>query len=214
MFLIIGTSISWIPWIPYLFAVIGAGAVVAGAVFLISGRAAFGPRHAQNVVVSIVLYVVGVLGEFALGFLFGISILAAPNPQLVGCGTTTAFVQTAFDRLMIGTVALAAISGLGAVFFTHALNRSVGRAILWVGYAATILVKVATYFIVQPAMAEAIERVFCYPPHDLGPILAVESLLGSSAVLMAIPAAAYCIAYALAVLRIFRREIPADESNR
>src|SRR6266852_9726216 len=56
LLLIIGVALSWVPFI----GAIGGLIALIGAVFVILGREAFGPAHDRNVILSIILFVVGI----------------------------------------------------------------------------------------------------------------------------------------------------------
>jgi hypothetical protein len=59
--LLVGSLIDWIPFIGGL----GTLCIIIGVILVILGRKAFGSEHRRNVVISILLYIVGLVVIFA-----------------------------------------------------------------------------------------------------------------------------------------------------
>src|SRR2546426_776904 len=76
LLLIVGSLLTWVPVI----SLIGGILVLVGVILVILGRRAFGPTHSRNVVLSVVLFLVGIVVVIFLGIVVGLSIASASLP--------------------------------------------------------------------------------------------------------------------------------------
>ncbi|MGQ0798242.1 MAG: zinc ribbon domain-containing protein, partial [Methanobacteriota archaeon] len=138
LLLLIGTLLGWIP----IIGVIGGLLVLIGVILVILGRKAFGAAHSRNVIVSLVLFILGFVGAFSLGFWFALAILSLPpgSPAAV----VAEAVRSAFNTLLVGTIIVTAISSIGSILFTYALQTQPGRILLFAGYGANLAISIAT----------------------------------------------------------------------
>ncbi len=203
LLLLIGTLISWIP----IIGLLGGILVLIGAVLVILGRKAFGATHSRNVVLAIVLFFVGVIGTITLAVVFAASILAAtagsPSPATVA----NAFVN-AFNNLLIGVIVVSAISGIGRVLFTYALQQQIGKMLLWAGYVANVAIAIAIYAIISPLFASAFSQAISGGTYNPAPLVAVQNQATALGILSVVPALLFAAATYLAWSRVNRGEIP------
>jgi len=189
LLLIIGEAVSWVPFVGSL----GFLLALIGAVFVILGREAFGPAHDRNVILSIILFIVGIAATI-VGVIFlivGEITIQAGNPGGV-----------VLPAALLSVVVIGgAITGFSEVLFTYALQKDNGRIFLWLGYAASIVIGIVNFFILPSSLASG--GSFFFP-----------GLFLLSTVLAAIPATLYATAFYLARDRIVRREIPFPTENR
>ena len=204
LLLLIGGLISWIP---FGIGILGALLLLIGAIFVILGRKAFGAGHSRNVVLAIVLFFVRVIGTIILGVIFVAAIIAASgssDPAVLA----SAFVN-ALNNLLIGVIVVSAISGIGSVLFTYALQQQIGKILLWAGYAANVAIAIAVYAIISPLFAAAFTQATSGGTYDPGPLLAVQSQATALGILSVIPSVLFAAATYLAWSRVNRGEIPA-----
>ena len=204
LLLLIGGLISWIP---FGIGILGALLLLIGAIFVILGRKAFGAGHSRNVVLAIVLFFVRVIGTIILGVIFVAAIIAASgssDPAVLA----SAFVN-ALNNLLIGVIVVSAISGIGSVLFTYALQQQIGKILLWAGYAANVVIAIAVYAIISPLFAAAFTQATSGGTYDPGPLLAVQSQATALGILSVIPSVLFAAATYLAWSRVNRGEIPA-----
>jgi len=139
LLLIIGFVISWIP-------IVGAVGVIlelVGAILVILGRHTFGPDHARNVLLSIIIFVIAtaVVVVAAIFTLISELLLFAPGGPLVPASF--------FGGFLVAVLIGIAIFGIAEVLFTYALQTSSGRILLGCGYASTISTSSLTFFVLN-----------------------------------------------------------------
>jgi drug/metabolite transporter (DMT)-like permease len=178
LLMIIGISLSWIPFIG------GIGGLVAiiGALLVIIGREAFGREHARNAILALILFFAGI-GVTIAGF-FGLFFGALYYTSSPG--------SVAYASLGILIIIGGGVTGLSEVFITYALQMKTGRILLWTAYAAAITISIVNFLIILQIGAGFL----------LFPAMLLTAFLG------VIPAVLYAVAYYLARERIVRREIP------
>lgn len=199
LLLLIGTLLSWIPIIQF----IGFLLLLIGAILVILGRKAFGPAHSRNVIVSIILFVVGIAGSFALGFALAIALV----PVILGQTADPNALQNAFTTLFVGEIILAAVAGIASVLFTYQLQNPTGRILLWAGYGSSVGVQVAVFLIAAPLLQDAVSQYIA--SGDPSALLALQGQTGVLELLSVIPALIFTGANYIAWSRINRGEIPA-----
>jgi hypothetical protein len=177
--LAIGFLVSWVPIVGLVSIIIE----LIGAILVIMGRRTFGPEHARNVILSIVIFIVAIAIVFVAAIAVAFLALANYQPGINGRpsrGFLSPFMGVILFVILVGIV----IFGLAQVLFTYALQKSNGRLLLWAGYASTVVVAILEFF------------VFTNIPY-LNNALSIA------------PAILYGYAYYLARDRIVRGEIPA-----
>jgi zinc ribbon protein len=196
LLLLLGSLLSWVPVIGFL----GILLILAGAILVILGRKAFGPTHTRNVVLSIVLFAVG------LAVIAGVAIVVALSNigSVIGPGgsvtLTPAFLASSANAGLLGSILGAFILGIAEVLFTYALQAQTGRILLWAAYAANIALAFVLYVILSPLFSAVVTQA---------QYNAAASTQGTYALLTVIPALLFTGADYLAWSRIKRGEIPA-----
>ncbi len=196
LLLLIGSLLSWVPFI----SIVADLLLLLGAIFVILGRKAFGATHARNVVLSIVLFLVGLL------VVAGVAVVAALSSigSIVGPGgavnITPAFLAATANASLLGAILSAIILGIAEVLFTYALQAQTGRLLLWAAYGANIALAIALYLILSPLYAAVVTTA----QYD-----SAAAAQETYAILTVIPALIFAAADYLAWSRISRGEIPA-----
>ncbi len=196
LLLLIGSLISWIPFV----AVIGYLLILIGAILVILGRKAFGTQHARNVVVSIVLFIVGILVVLGVAVAALISNLAGsigPGGSVV---LTPALQAAALSAGLLGGIVAAFVIGIAELLFTYGLQAQPGRILLWAAYGANVALSFAMFLLLSPLASSVVTQA------DYATLAALQ---GTYALLGAVPALLFAAADYLAYSRINRGEIPA-----
>lgn len=199
--LAIGALLSWISAIGFLGSLIS----LAGAILVILGRAAFDERHARNVGIAIVLFLIGIVGSFALveDIFFSISDAVQLPPA-----QAQAAIQDAFNTLLTGGIVVGIISGLASVLFLWELLSFSGRALILLSYTAAIGVQCVVYVLVASQIGAAVSSAFSGSTPNLGPLEALDAQLNDLRLLQILPAALSAAAAYVAWSRIEAGEIP------
>lgn len=188
---------SLLSWVPYGVAVLGDVLLLVGAILVILGRKAFGPAHSRNVVISIVVFCIGIVT------VIGVAIVAIlPSlPSIINAGgVMTPAVRAGVQNAGLeGAIAAAVVIGIAEVQFIYALQVPRGRLLLWAGYAANLAVAVAIYVVLNPIYNAVVTQA------DFDSALRLQV---SYSIFSAIPALLFAAADYLAWSRINRREIP------
>ena len=208
LLLLIGSAIGWLPVIGLL----GGLLILVGAIFVILGRKAFGPAHRRNVVISIVLFFVGIVIAVVGAVVAALVAVAGISPSSSEAALT-AVLSSAFTNILVIVVVGGLISGIASVFFTYALQTKEGRILLWAAYVANVVIQIAILIIVIPLVQAAAatiahEIVTSQTVNTMEISNAVAKAEGSLPLLGAISSLLYAAAYYLVWQRIVRREIP------
>lgn len=213
LLLLIGSLLSWV----LVVGIIGELLLLIGAILVILGRRAFGPSHSRNVVLSIVLFFLGIGISFLGAFVLALS--AAPELVSGELVATTNALRSLFANVLVVIVIGGVVTGLASVLFTYALQKPTGRMLLWAGYAATIAGQIAILVLLAPeidGIADVVAREIVTRPNDPTAIASATASLtdriGSFFYLSAIPAILFAIADYLVWDRINRGEIPAPSA--
>ncbi len=196
LLLLIGSLLSWIPDIGF----VGFLLIFIGAILVILGRKAFGPAHTRNVVVSIILFIVGVI------VIIGVALVAALANigSVVGPGGTVnitpAFLASTASASLLAAIVGAIIIGIAELLFTYAIQSQTGRLLLWAAYAANIALAVVLYILLSPLYAGVVTQA------QFDSVATTQTTYG---LLNAIPALLFAGADYLVWSRISRGEIPA-----
>ena len=204
LLLLVGTLISWVP----IIGAVGGLIVLIGAILVILGRKAFGPIHSRNVVISIVLFFVGLIILFVGGLILGLAIATG----FVGGTPTQASIEAAFNNALILLVVGSVVAGLANVFFSYALQIQIGKILLWAGYAASVAVQIAVFVVIRGTIAQLLVTMFpggTYDPTAAAAAAAsFQAQVSGLGLLSAIPALLFAAAYYLAWTRVNKGEIP------
>ena len=211
LLLLIGALVSWLPYVGF----IGSFCTLIGAILVILGRKAFGHDHRRNVLISILLFVIG-LGFIIIGAI--VSIVAALSAPTSSEAQLAAAMLTALTDLLVIIAIGSAITGLSSVFFVYALQKKEGRILLWAAYGSSIGIQVAILYVLfpqLPAIAAAIaHQAIVSGSLDSGAISnAITSATFTINLLVVVPSLLYAAANYLAWTRITRGEIPAPPAQ-
>jgi len=211
LILLVGSLIGWIPRVP-LIGLLGGLLTLVGAILVILGRKAFGKTHRRNVVLSIVLFFVG-LAIIIVGAILAVFAAAGGLSSSMTEAELTVALPTAFRNLLLVATVGALVSGLASVCFTYALQKRQGQILLWAAYAATIGIEVAVIIVALPILNAAAATI----AHEIvtnGTVNSVEisnAISGATSgldLLRVIPSLLYAAANYLAWSRINRGETP------
>jgi hypothetical protein len=214
LLLLVGSLIDWIP-LP-LIGVLGSLCIFIGVILVILGRKAFGAEHRRNIVISILLYVVGIIVIVVAVFVVIFSGTAGV-PQGASRQQIASALQSAITNSLYIVVAGGIIVGLAGVLFTYALQKTPGRILLWAAYGATIGILIALVILAFPFVPGVADDL-------AGQIVAgnvsrldatrLSQLLGGqttgTGLLNIVPSLLYAAAAYLAWDRINKGEIPAQ----
>lgn len=201
LLLAVGALLSWIPVIGLL----GGLLTLIGAILVIMGRAAFGDKHARNVGIAILLFVIGFIGGLVLagGVLSSVGQAASFPPDQF-----QAEVVSAFSTLLVGAIVLGVITGPATVCFLWELLNPTGRVLILVSYIAGIAIACFVYAVIMGQVSAALSAAFATSPPDVGPIVALDNQINGLKLLDAIPSILTAAAAGLAWSRIDSGEIP------
>ncbi|HEV8595248.1 MAG TPA: zinc ribbon domain-containing protein, partial [Thermoplasmata archaeon] len=115
LLLLVGALLGWIP----LISLVGGILSLIGAIMVILGRKAFGRVHTRNVMISVALFVGGIIGIVVLVI---IQVLALV-PTLAGGTPDPIAIRSAFTTYFYGIAVITAVSSLASVLFTYDLQR-------------------------------------------------------------------------------------------
>lgn len=201
LLLAVGTLLSWIPVIGLL----GGLLTLIGAILVIMGRAAFGEKHARNVGIAILLFVIGLIGGFTLAG--GVLSAAGEWVSLPPDQLQTAVVS-AFSTLLVGAIVLGVITGPATVFFLWELLNPTGKTLILISYLVGIVIACVVYAVIMGQVSAALSAAFATSPPDVGPIVALDNQINGLKLLGALPSVLTAAAAGLAWSRIDSGEIP------
>lgn len=203
LLLMIGALLGWIP---LGISIIGGLLSFIGAILVILGRRAFGPKHSRNVVVAVVLFILGIVGLVVVGIVFAVALIGSLVP-----GTTlpTAEALTgAVDVLLIGTIVTSFIMGVAQVLFTYDIQNQAGRLLLFGGLGASLALNIAIFVIISPLIASAVSTALAGGTFDAAPIYSLQAQQSTYALLAVVANLLWAAAYYLVWSRVNKGEIP------
>ncbi len=203
--LLIGIIVGSLPAV----GIIGVILIIIGAILVILGRKAFGPEHARNVMISILIFFVGIVIVIAAGLVFVAAIVSAYTTNRSNPAAAADSVRVAFNNLLILVIVGAAISGIAYILFTYAIQNRMGRMVLFIAYAVGVAVQIAVYALISPAVSDAVARSVVGGTFDPAPFRDLQARAQILGLLGIIPSAIYAFAYYLVWSRVSRGEIPA-----
>ena len=205
LLLIIGIVLGPIPYANYL----GGLLVFIGAIVVITGRHSFGEAHSRNTVFSAVIYAVGIVVVVLI-------VLASTSSAIIAAQTGASVTQalsSAITNALVSAAVGGIILGLAQVLFTYAIQDRLGRALLWIGYAASIAVSIVLVLIISPEIAAAASQSSANG-FDPAPFYYLQTRLQALMLLNFVPAIINARALYLARARIERGEIPVIVASR
>jgi len=213
LLLLIGVLLTPIPYV----SIVGDIMIFVGAILVIVGRKAFGAIHARNTIWSIIIFVIGIAVVFAGGLAFGFAVASATIAGIANSTVNTTTIgqslASAFQILLVFSAVGGAIFGIAEVLFTYALQKHLGRILLWAGYSAAIAVSVIEFIIISPLIENAASQSFTGTTYDPTPFANLQSQLQVLGLLSFIPAIIYASAIYLAWSRVKAHEFPSPPSQ-
>ncbi len=203
LLLIVGTIIRAIPIIGLLGGIIA----LVGAILVIIGRNPFGKSHSDYVLWSVGLYIAGVvlLVTFTIGFALAL-VQAATSGGTAGLANA---LSSNYNNFLVGAFISLAVTGVANVLFTYALQKPMGRLVLWTGYVGSLALGVYTLSVVGSQVSSAVQAAFGSGTFNRAPIDALQTQLSNLQLFAIVPAIIYAAAYYMGWSRINRNEIPS-----
>ncbi len=200
LLLAIGLVIEPIPVIGLL----GLGLALIGAIFVMTGRGAFGERHSKYVLLAAVVYLIGFI------ILFSIGLSIEPDIQSVFQSTTnpatlSARLSDLIYGYLIAVAAIGVVVGLATVVFTYAIQNRRGKILLWLSFSISILLAVPGFILASQLRQSVFQAISTSDPSPLYDVINQGQALR---VLGIVPAIFYAIAYLNARSRITEGQIP------
>jgi len=179
LFIIIGTAISWIPYVD----IIGGLIALIGIILVFMGRRAYGPDHHRDVVAGGVLFLVTILATIGLAIALVSALLGAASVSTTGSVTfNSSALIGALEGTFIAAAVVGIIGGLSKVIMVYALADKTTRIILWAGFFLSVAVSILVLLILYPQVVNAVNSATSGSTFNSGPItsLSTESdLLGA-----------------------------------
>jgi hypothetical protein len=157
---------------------------------------------------SVVIYLAGstanTIGVFALPFAevsikLGHTSLSAQQQAIT----------SAYNEILIGSLICWALIAPTFSLFTHALQNSKRRRLLYIAYAAIVAVYGFVFYIIFPQIAGAVNLAFSTGTYNSAPIRALLAQQQQLNLLAFIPAIIYAIAY----YQIYQRIAKGEKSS-
>lgn len=199
--LIVAVLLLWIPYIQYL----GDLLAIIGGILIILGRDAFGSKHSRNVILTIVIYIIGIAIEIGIVANFAFTLASAVQSGSPGLRTT---IHNSILFFFVGTAVVGAMTGLVYVLAFYELESATGKKLLWLAYAVQIVVLVVVFSLLYPALSNALSAAFSTNPVSVAPVSALQTKSALYSMLNAIPLIIYAYTFNLARVRLNNREIP------
>lgn len=203
LLLLIGTLLSWIPYAAA--SIVGYLLIFVGAILVIVGRKAFGEKHSRNVVVSLVMFIVGIIAYVVLALFVIFALVAGAFGVITDPTTAINNMMGAVYVFLVGSIILSAVIGIAEVLFTYALQNPLGRILLWAGFASGLGVQIVIIALALPIIPDIAG------PSDVNQdaVNAILALGASYWFLGVLSSACFAAADYIAWSRINRGEIPA-----
>ena len=198
---------SIIAFVPIIGGAIGAILAIIGAILVILGRDPFGKPHSDYVLWSIGLYIAGVVIVFVSAFGFGIDVFQAAQSGL-GTAALVDTLTSAFNNLLVGAFIGSAVLGVAGVLFTYALQRPMGRVLLWAGYVGGLAIGIYVLSVIGSEVSSAVQAAFASGTFNRAPLDTLQAHSSNLKFLGIIPTIISDVAYYLAWSRITKGEIP------
>lgn len=189
-----------------IIGLLGRILAIIGAILVILGRDAFGKPHSDYVWISIGLYIAGIIIVFVSAFAFGIAVFQAARTG--GTAGLADALSSDFNTLLVGAFIGAAVIGVANVLFTYALQKPVGRALLWTAYVGSLALGIYTLSVIGSQISSAVQAAFAGGTFNRAPLDDLQNQASNLRLLGIIPNIIYAAAYYSAWSRISKAEIP------
>ncbi len=204
LLLIIGVLLAPVPYI----GVIGSLLSLIGAILVILGRNAFGPKHSRNVIWAIVIYIVGGVIFFIGGIVYAFEVISDARLANGDLSVFSAALTSAFQDLLIAAFIGSIVIGIAHVLFTYAIQNKNGRILLWTAYASSLAFGIISAILVTQSLSTAVQQSVVGGVYDPTPLQNLRNQLQVFGLLGFIPAALWSTALYLVWSRIGRGELP------
>ena len=179
MFIIIGTAISWIPYVD----IIGGLIALIGIILVFMGRRAYGADHHRDVVAGGVLFLVSILATIGLAIALVSALLGAATVSSTGSVTfNSSTLIGALQETFIAAAVVGILGGLSRVIMVYALSDKTTRILLWAGFFLSVAISIIVLLVIYPQVVNAVNSATSGSTFNSGPInsLSTESdLLGA-----------------------------------
>jgi len=186
---------------------IGGLLAIVGAVLMILGRGAFGDAHSRNVVLSVFIYIIGLVIVFIVAVSFALTISSIELSGASGASAAAA-ISSSFNDLLTGAIVVGAVLGFAIVLFTYAIQSRTGRILLLAGYVSSLLIALLVFSIIGPQLSTVVSNSIASRSVDRSGIDALQSGIQFLGLLNFIPGIIYAVAYYLLWERIDMGDIP------
>ena len=173
------------------------------------GRKAFGDVHARNVIVSLVLFIVGIAAAIFAFIAFFSAIIVGAIAGITGTQPTLESIRNAVTGYYVSAIAVSAVLGIAEVLFIYALQNPQGKLLLWGAFAVSIVLQISIYVVISGGLAAALAEAFATTTPNVAPISALMNQTSWLSYLSVIPAALFAAADYIVWSRINRGELPA-----
>jgi len=189
-------------------------ASLAGGLMVVLGRQSFGPKHSNNAVYALVLFIVSIVLGVVGGIVFAFSVLLSFfNSGSNSSSITSNSVTNAFYILLITIIISATLSGLATLFLTYALQQQTGHILLWAAYISSIALTIVNSIITFQGIAGAINEAFANGGYNPAPLQALQFQQNPIQLLAIIPTLLFAVAFYMAWTRIVKGELPSQTSR-
>ena len=184
MVIAIGFFLSWVPFV----GAVGYLLEIIGAILVIMGRRAFGPKQARNVFWSIIIFIIGIVATVVTAFI----ILFADIVNLSSPGSSP-FLNyfPLVDLVWVGFI------GFVEVLLIYELELTTGRVLLWSGLVGSLVTTTINLYVVPNITSGINANIFA--------VLFLNGLVSLA------PAILKGVAYLLARERIVHGDIPTPQ---
>ena len=178
----IGFFLSWVPFV----GAVGYLLEIIGAILVIMGRRAFGPKQARNVFWSIIIFIIGIVATVVTA----ITILFATFVNFSSPGSVSPLVNyfPLVDLVWVGFI------GFVEVLLIYEMELTTARLFLWLGLAGSLVTTTINLYVIPNITSGINANIF--------PVLFLNGLVSLT------PAMFKGVAYLLARERIVHGEIP------
>jgi len=145
----------WISFIPTLALLVAT----CGTFQVIRGRGAFGESHANYLVISVGVYLIGFIISLALAAWLPSRLFSIATTPIGGwcgspggqeCGPNPLYFSEAYDLFFAGVLIAGALTDAAIVLLTFAIQNRLGRLLLLLGYALSMLSSGIGYLLASP----------------------------------------------------------------
>ena len=186
-----------------------------GAVLMIQGREVFGKRHRRNLILSLKLFLGGVVGGAMLGAMFTVAL----NTAAIGnAPASPEMVTQLVTGILMGGLVGGAVAGIAQVLFTYSLQRTLGRILLFTAYSSNLIISMFLLSLTLNGIAAVADRSVATGRYNFGKYnpAQVQAFLAKPQplqILVLIPLVLYTVAFYMAWLRINRSDASTATSS-